>query len=363
MFVPMALKPLRGPVNTTLCRISKTQSTTRFLVKRHFFADSWNSFRDAQAKYNTAWNSNNSNGQQYPQQPGSEPTLTYNTSVAFQPKDRDDLIYSKLKDSKNSPTGEDNYFIVSSNSSNEVFAAVADGVGGWADLGYDSTAISRELCNNMAFYSKKFLKENNNTNMDNSLTPKNLLDLSFLKTKKDGKAKVGSTTAVVARFKPDGTLQVSNLGDSWCGVFRNNKLTFETKSQTLNFNTPYQLAIIPEEILKAAKNRNSSYIQYNPSDADDYNFQLMKDDIVILASDGVTDNIYPDDIELYLKDNEFGLNDNLQDTTQSLVHKIVKLSRDPKYPSVFAQEYTKVTGNACFGGKEDDITMVMIKVK
>ena len=59
--------------------------------------------------------------------------FSYKTAVAYQPKDRDDQIYRNLKDSLASPTGEDNYFITSLDNNDEIFAAVADGVGGWAE--------------------------------------------------------------------------------------------------------------------------------------------------------------------------------------------------------------------------------------
>ena len=176
------------------------------------------------------------------------------------------------------------------------------------------------------------------------------------------KVKVGGTTAIVAHFHPDGVFEVANLGDSWCGVFRDSKLTFQTKFQTVGFNAPYQLAIIPKDILEDAEKRGGSFIMNKPADADDYTFQLQKNDVVILATDGVTDNIAVEDMELFLRDKKDSTQD-LQIIAQEFVKKIVDISKDPTFPSVFSQEYSKLAGQFYTGGKEDDITMVVVKVE
>lgn len=283
--------------------------------------------------------------------------FSYKTAVAFQPKDRDDPIYKKLKTNLESPTGEDNYFI-RLNSPGDVYAGVADGVGGWAEHGYDSSAISRELCNAMNVFSSTAY-----SNDHKGLTPKGLIELSYKKIKQENIVKVGGTTAIAAHFPPNGAMTIANLGDSWCGVFRDSKLIFQTEFQTVGFNAPYQLSIIPDEMLKKAERSGSSYIQNTPSDADEYLFQLAKNDIVVLATDGVTDNVAYEDMELFLKNHESQSSQDLQSITQEFVKKVVKLSKDPNYPSVFAQEISKLTGKQYQGGKEDDITVVFVKVE
>ncbi|ONH64946.1 Protein phosphatase 2C 7, mitochondrial [Cyberlindnera fabianii] len=277
----------------------------------------------------------------------------YQASVAFQPKSRDEnrLMRKHLKMKPlDSPTGEDNYFVA--NRSGNLACGVADGVGGWSEMGFDSSAISRELCKAM---SEEFEK-----GKDESLSydPKYLLDFAFKKIQKDGIVKVGGTTACLGVFSPDYKLKVANLGDSWCGIFRQNKLIAETKIQTHGFNTPYQLAMIPREIHE--KNPGSRFIMDQPSDADVYEFAVEKDDIVMFATDGVIDNIDVKDIELYLSDNE---NKGLDEVSKTFVNNVAALSKDENFPSVFSQELTKITGQFYSGGKEDDITVVMVKVQ
>lgn len=240
--------------------------------------------------------------------------------------------------------------------SSDLYAGVADGVGGWAEHGYDSSAISREICSCM----RDFVFTSCG-GKSTPFTPKQLIDWGYTKVKKDEIVKVGGTTAIVAHFAPNGSLSVANLGDSWCGVFRESRLVFQTKFQTVGFNAPYQLAIIPDSMLKEAARRGGSYIQNKPNDADEYNFKLKQNDVVVLATDGVTDNIAVEDMELFLKDHADDA--NLQDTCQTFVDQVVKLSKDPTFPSVFAQEISKLSGKQYSGGKEDDITVVIVKVE
>ncbi|CAL9729687.1 protein phosphatase 2C homolog 7, mitochondrial [Monosporozyma unispora] len=326
--------------------------------KRHFVSDSQTSSHGYQS--GNSQSGSQSNGQQTTSD--SSGPFTYKSSVAYQPKDRDDAIYQKLKDSLLSPTGEDNYFITT-NSVSDVYAGVADGVGGWAEHGYDSSAISRELCKAMDQLSGSLTTDLSKSKISNLIvTPKEIIDLAYNKIKDEKIVEVGGTTAIIAHFPQDGLLKVANLGDSWCGVFRDSKLVFQTKFQTVGFNAPYQLSIIPEEMERQARLSGRSYIQNIPKDADEYEFQLNSKDVVILATDGVTDNIATDDIELFLKDNQELLSNDLNKTSKTLVQNIVKLSKDPEYPSVFAQEISKLSGKLYKGGKEDDITMVLVKV-
>lgn len=276
--------------------------------------------------------------------------FNYKAAVAFQAKDRDDPFYKALA-GKFSATGEDNYFVRSINPMN-FYAGVADGVGGWAEHGYDSSAISRELCNAMSEFALTL-----------GVPPKKLIDLGYNKIQKDGTVQVGGTTAIVAHFTPEGELRVANLGDSWCGVFRKDKLAFQTKFQTVGFNAPYQLAIIPDQMVREAKRRGSSYIRNQPADADEYTFQLEKGDIVLLATDGLTDNVATEDMELFLRDNHSLMESNLQKASQEFVDKTVQLSKDPGFPSVFSQEVSKLTGQRYSGGKQDDITLIVVKVE
>lgn len=289
----------------------------------------------------------------------------YDIAVSYQPKDREETNLFKKATSaasgappspaKLSPTGEDNLFVSHPGSDGYIALGVADGVGGWSEAGYDSSAISRELCSSIKLIFEKA------TNKD--VTPKELLSAAFKDILSLPKVEIGGTTACLGILTPDNKLKVANLGDSWCGVFRDYKLIKETNFQTHNFNTPYQLAKIPRQILRQAELQGRRYIIDSPEMADEYVWDLQKDDIVIFATDGVTDNIVPGDIEIFLKDNESIIKKDLNSVANNFVTQVVTLSKDSNYPSAFAQELSRLTGQKYLGGKEDDITVVFARVK
>lgn len=284
--------------------------------------------------------------------------VNFNVAVAFQPKNRTKSNVftrnTKLTPAELLPSGEDNLFVTTQSSDGYFALGVADGVGGWAEAGYDSSAISRELCHSM-----KTIFEN--ASKQHSLTPKSLLCSAFDEIAKSPKVEIGGTTACLGIISPDRKLKVANLGDSWCGVFRDCKLVEETQFQTHNFNTPYQLAKIPQQILQAAARQGKKYITDSPQQSDEYAWQLQKGDLVLFATDGVTDNVVPQDIEVFLKDKR-DKKAPLADTATSLVKEVVKVSKDQNFPSAFAQELSRLTGQKYLGGKEDDVTVVMVEV-
>ncbi|KAK6465908.1 phosphatase 2C-like domain-containing protein [Scheffersomyces coipomensis] len=285
----------------------------------------------------------------------------YDVAVAYQPKDREESNLFKKKHNKpspalQSPSGEDNLFVSKQFEDGYITLGVADGVGGWSEAGYDSSAISRELCASMKL---KFESLNDRS----QITPKQLLSLAFDDISTSPKVEIGGTTACFGIISPDKTLKVANLGDSWCGLFRNYQLINETKFQTHNFNTPYQLAKIPPQIIKQAELEGRRYIIDSPAVADEYTWDLKSDDIIMFATDGVTDNIIPKDIELFLKDQIEGKKNNLDTIAKTFVKEVVKVSKDPNFPSAFAQELSRLTGQKYLGGKADDITIVLVKVQ
>lgn len=284
----------------------------------------------------------------------------YSIAVAFQPKDREESNLFKKKHNKPSPaltsiTGEDNLFVSKQLESGHIAIGVADGVGGWSEAGYDSSAISRELC--------RSIRENFEANGDNS--PKELLSASFEQILESPRVEIGGTTACLGILTPDRKLKVANLGDSWCGLFRDYTLIEETNFQTHNFNTPYQLAKIPRHILKQAEKEGRRYIIDKPLVADEYTWDLKAGDLIMFATDGVTDNVIPKDIENFLRDqlDDKDSEKHLGIAAELFVKEVVKVSKDSNFPSAFAQELSKLTGQKYLGGKEDDITVVLVKVK
>ncbi|KAI3402631.2 PTC7 [Candida oxycetoniae] len=377
MLLSLLIKRSSVPINWNVFKVS-IYSTSRNLSGS---SSSWGSYSSNGSKSSggggggSSTAANTLSGTSVPPASSTSASLNYDTAltsftnysvaVAYQPKDRKKASTNLFKKKPlnnsaavNSPIGEDNLFVSKELRDGSIAVGVADGVGGWSEAGYDSSAISRELC---ASIKKAFEKQQSSARAS---SPKELLDFAFKEVLKSDKVEIGGTTACLGVFTPDSKiLRVANLGDSWCGLFRDNKLIENTKFQTHNFNTPFQLAKIPETIVRQAAMEGRRYIIDTPQMADEYIWNCQKDDIVIFATDGVTDNIVPQDIEIFLNDH---LKDNknvqLDAVANTLVDEVVKVSKDPNYPSAFAQELSKITGQRYLGGKEDDVSLVLIRV-
>ena len=263
-------------------------------------------------------------------------------------------------DATTSPTGEDNYVCAASDSG--VMIGVLDGVGGWSEQGYDSSAISRELSRAI---TKEYLT-------DPSLPISDILEIAFESVQKSGRVQVGSTTASFGIVDSKAmAFTALNLGDSWFGIFRKQengryKCFYESKEQVYYFNAPYQLSIIPDQMIQNAKKKGSGFLRNVPADADFYSVKLQPEDVVIFSTDGMIDNISPQDIEIYLNDALLSASDPqraISKVNKSLVDQTVTLANNPNFSSVFSQRLSKATGQHYIGGKPDDITAVMMYVK
>lgn len=292
--------------------------------------------------------------------------VEYTVSVAYSPKERKQQADVLSNDDGgqfadvgssilSSVTGEDNYIIASTEIG--LIVGVLDGVGGWSEQGFDSSAISRELAEKV---TKVYMS-------NPTLAPIDVLNRAFDLVKKEGIVQVGSTTICFGIIDLESKkLTGLNLGDSWFGVFRpvNGKYrcVYQTDEQIYYFNAPYQLSIIPQNFLDEAKRRGSKYLMNVPNDSEKYDFQLQSDDVVIFTTDGLVDNIFPDDIELYLND-QTNIPKRLGSINNEMVLQTKILSLNTNFKSVFSQKYSKETGQPCIGGKPDDITSVMVYVK
>ncbi|QPG73987.1 hypothetical protein FOA43_001304 [Brettanomyces nanus] len=265
---------------------------------------------------------------------------------------------SNVTDAMHSPTGEDNYVVAYSDQG--MLLGVLDGVGGWAEQGYDSSAISRELA---SIITQLYLQ-------NPSLTAAQILDRAYAQVKLDGKVDVGSTTVVFGIVDAK-TLQLDavNLGDSWFGIFRKQpngryRCFYQSKEQTYYFNAPYQLSIIPPRILKEAERKGTKFLMNVPADADKYGVKLLPGDVVLFTTDGMVDNVGPEDLEIYLDDTLNGKDSvsSLGQINKNLVSKVVVLGKDPQFNSIFSQRLSRLASQPYIGGKPDDVTSVIMAI-
>lgn len=221
--------------------------------------------------------------------------------------------------------GEDAYFVCESGRC----MGVADGVGGWAEIGIDPGLYSRELMN----HAKEFAL----TMEPGADGPQQILEYAHRKT-----AARGSCTACILCVH-DSSLHASNLGDSGFMVVRDGELAFMSPQQQHEFNFPYQLGSIDS-------------MADMPSAAQRFAIDVQVGDIVVAATDGVFDNIYPDEAAAMVT-----LAKRNGDSPANAAMLLAQFARtraaDPAHLSPFAYGAQQL-GYRYFGGKMDDITVV-----
>ena len=187
-------------------------------------------------------------------------------------------------------SGQDAYFVarVGQDSGTTAFA-IADGVGGWTEHGVDPSDFSHGLCSYMAETALSWTG-------NERLSPKTLLEQGYQKTTQDPTIKAGGTTACVAVTDPDGRMRIANLGDSGFLQLRLGTVHHYSNPQTHAFNTPFQMSLTPPEILAQAMVFGGLPLNDKPDRADMADHMLRHGDVLVLATDGVWDNLNSQDL-------------------------------------------------------------------
>jgi len=217
--------------------------------------------------------------------------------------------------------GEDAYFIAPQ--SNVI--GIADGVGGWEAHGIDSALYSRSL---MQFASEA---------ADSEANPLEIL--KFAHSRAAGIA--GSSTACIISLV--GTqLEAANLGDSGFMLIRNGHLLFKTKEQQHYFNCPLQIG-------------NSRDM---PDHSDKLRIAVEVGDILVVATDGLFDNVFPDRIVQLVTE---GLHLDPPALAQILAAEATRIGLDSTAETPFAEGARK-SGQYWRGGKLDDVTVIVARI-
>eukprot|EP00339_Tiarina_fusa_P026730 CAMPEP_0117010558 /NCGR_PEP_ID=MMETSP0472-20121206/9274_1 /TAXON_ID=693140 ORGANISM="Tiarina fusus, Strain LIS" /NCGR_SAMPLE_ID=MMETSP0472 /ASSEMBLY_ACC=CAM_ASM_000603 /LENGTH=335 /DNA_ID=CAMNT_0004713119 /DNA_START=50 /DNA_END=1057 /DNA_ORIENTATION=+ len=208
-------------------------------------------------------------------------------------------------------------------------AGVADGVGGWASQGVDAGQYSRMLLK----HAKTALLERENPEMR-----------AVVATAAERTQVKGSATVCLLFLKGEICYAI-NLGDSGFLLLRSDeqgpRVVVRSKPQQHDFNTPYQLGC----------NLDTA------ADAEEYFFKVRRGDVVVLATDGLFDNVYDEDIarEAFARDEPQARADHLA----RFAHNTARMqnSRTP-----FAEAYSQLSGTLMTGGKMDDVSVIVANV-
>jgi len=239
--------------------------------------------------------------------------------------------------------GEDAFFV---STARQGAAGVADGVGGWSNNGVDSGEYARTL---MQLCMQCFEAEGMDDPYEILRTAHARMDLP------------GSATACIMTMR-DGEILAANVGDSSFRILRDGKVVYSSPLLLHAFNCPYQLA--------SKKHVPSA----DPvSKADRFSFRPQDQDIIVLATDGVFDNLF--DEQLVDIVDGFDLEDSAS-SASACASRIVSQARDlstrPGYLSPFALqareaglvplEAVQTADAPQLAGKLDDATCVVAVV-
>ena len=295
----------------------------------------------------------------------SSPTPEYPKHIIANNPDEPELNYSTFKFKgglANQPklekiqTGGEDALYYSDN-----LLAVADGVGGWALQGIDSSKYSRKLIEN----ARDFFQKNPE---HYSQYPKDLL----VECAKNN-FETGTSTLVLATLW-DKYLKIGFLGDSGYMLFAP---MLKTLPQNRGYNIIYEAKVISQEQEHAF---NFPFqIGMNGDDpelkAQAFQHEVTYGYLVVVMSDGVLDNMFPHDVEYTL--NEYveilkqqhgrGLrhvveNFDGEHFSEYLTEKTYALSQKTDFVSPFAVGAMKA-GMIAQGGKMDDISVVSAMIR
>ncbi|GFQ01242.1 probable protein phosphatase 2c 55 [Phtheirospermum japonicum] len=221
--------------------------------------------------------------------------------------------------------GEDAHFICT----DEQAIGVADGVGGWAEVGVDAGKYARQLMSN----SVGAIQEEPRGSID----PARVLDKAYTRTNEKG-----SSTACIIALTDQG-LHAINLGDSGFIVIRDGCTVFRSPTQQHDFNFTYQL--------------ESGNVGDLPSSGQVFTIPVAPGDVIIAGTDGLFDNLYNSDITaVVVHAMRAGFDPQVTAQKMAALARQRAMDKNRQTPfSTAAQE----AGFRYYGGKLDDITVVV----
>ncbi|KAL2361568.1 hypothetical protein RJZ56_005525 [Blastomyces dermatitidis] len=188
-------------------------------------------------------------------------------------------------------SGEDAFFVSKVNDEPSAVAfGVADGVGGWSESGVDPADFSHALCSNMAQAALEW-----NSKLE-KVRPRALMQAGYERCKADQSIFAGGSTASIGIAHNDGRVELANLGDSGSILCRLAAIHHYSVPQTHDFNTPYQLTLVPPIMRIQSSIFGGRVFEDLPHHASVTNLKMQHGDVLILATDGVLDNLFNQDI-------------------------------------------------------------------
>lgn len=231
----------------------------------------------------------------------------------------------------NEALSEDAFFI-----HEKGYVGIFDGVGSWRKAGVDPRLYPRAL--------SKYCVEDLDSEDPQRLPKKRPQDVLLAAWRRLSKSEVaGSTTACLATLDEEhDALSYVNLGDAGIVVFRDPSRTSGTAfqgddkavvmvapQQSRSFNLPYQLGWT---------NTDSRLNFETPFHGNVASFPVKPGDVVVLATDGLFDNVFIDDLAGIIEDWQMNnVDDDLDELASIICATARKASLDETNDSPFAK--------------------------
>lgn len=148
----------------------------------------------------------------------------------------------------------------------------------------------------------------------------------------------GSSTVCLAKVV-DRELHALNLGDSAFSIIRNYEMIYKSEEQSHSFNYPYQLGTGGDA----------------PAKAHCIQCTMKKGDLIVMGSDGLFDNLYPDEITDVIK-----ASDEDKIAINLAVSAMASACSQKETP--FSERVAEETDQIWRGGKMDDISVIVYRV-
>lgn len=244
------------------------------------------------------------------------------------------------------------------------YCAVADGVGSWRSKGLVPSKFSNELVSLCLELSRKH----------SELTADVLIKIST--DAYDQTVSFGSSTLILASVV-NSYLHYYSIGDSRVVVLRldqgDYQIAFMLRKQQHSFNIPYQLTNLPskcqfEELRNSGFRRLVRYlddprhriIKDAPTCGITGSLELHKQDLVLIGTDGLFDNLFRTTIEEVVNQAKASQPEDLaQCVANRLLKSAYERSIDPFVDTPF-EKAAKKHGRLYTGGKPDDITVIVL---
>jgi serine/threonine protein phosphatase PrpC len=277
------------------------------------------------------------------------------SATNFNASDNDDV---PLRNNGNE-CGEDDFLV--SQRGDIKLLIVSDGVGSWSRYGINPKIFTRELLKSINVQFKLL----NNTIIAEHDKRKVSFLLNIIRKAYDNVQRTkrfirfGSCTVVSLSLNIK-TLHLNSyvLGDSGFMIIRNNRIVYRSKDLLHGFNFPYQLAFMNEH----SNSPNDGFIRP---------FKLRVNDVIIMGSDGLFDNLFDEAILYYVKSEVKYLSSRIQKGYSETARKIAKhltitakrigeIVNDVSTP--FSEEVNslQILNYKVFNGKNDDTTVLAI---